>query len=336
MGYRTFVPWLSSFRTAFATFLLQPIVSSSAQPMKALTMILSICNRFATTTPSEASRTLTKSAYNVKEMVQVCSANRSSFEPYVLPNVVQVPCDTRNAYPICNVFDWANYADNYASQMMRIDLNKYNTRMYILPPESGCGFGGLGTIGPCGKECRVWINGKIANEVSVYFHELGHNLGLNHASHLGDQYGDFTDTMGYCCNIRCLSAPNTFRLKWSTPLFTHDIPFTRPKTYTLTPNKYLILPDRVRQEYTFVQLRVPKYLKYDVHITLAVYIYTMPFASYSQSNYVAVLSQKGDGWYSAASSYSIRLSSISNKKATIVMSPTNLLLDLFDRVRIPV
>lgn len=269
-------------------------------------------------------------------MVQICSANRSSFDAYVLPNVIQIPCDSQNAYPTCNVYDWANYADVYVSQVLRVPLIKYNTRMYILPPNSGCGFGGLGMIGPCEPECRVWINGKISNEVAVYFHELGHNLGLNHASHLGDQYGDFTDTMGYCCNIRCLSAPNTFRLKWSAPQFQRNIPFTSPQTYTLKPNQYILLPDKGRQEHTFVQLRVPKYLKYDVNIALAVYIYTMPFASYSQSNYIAALSQKGDGWYSAVSSYSIQLTSISRQKAVIILSPTNMLLDVFDRVHIPV
>lgn len=334
-GYRSHLPWLS-FRFSFATSLFLPIVSTIAQPIKTLTMILSVCNRFATTNPSEVSRTLATNAINLKDMIQVCSANKSSLSTYVLPNVIQIPCDTKNAYPSCNVYEWANFADEYARQVMRIPLTRYTTRMYILPPESGCGFGGLGMIGPCGNQCRVWINGKISNEVAVYFHELGHNYGLSHASHLGDQYGDFTDTMGYCCNIRCLSAPNTFRLKWSTPMFRRDLPINRPKSYTLTPNRYLILADKFRQEYTFVQLRIPKFLKYDIHIARAVYIYTMPFAQYSQTNYVAALSQKGDSWYSATSAYSIQLTFLSGKNASVLISPTNLLTEKFDLVRIPV
>lgn len=328
LGYRSPLPWLSVSLTNW-------LVSAVAQPMKTLTMILSVCSRNAITSPSDMVRVLKTNTYNVKDMIRTCSANHSSFETYVLPNVVQIPCDSKNAYPSCNVYNWATFADNYVTQMMSIPINKYNTRIYILPENSGCGFGGLGTIGPCGNECRIWINGKISNEVAVYFHELGHNLGLNHASYLGDQYGDFTDTMGYCCNIRCLSAPNTYRLKWSVPMFRQDIPFTRSQTYTLSPNRYLMFMDKNRQEYTFVQMRVPKFLKYDVHIALGVYIYTTPFAQYSQTNYVATLSQKGDGWYSTTSAYSIELSFISTKKAVIFIRPNNLVMNTFDRVRIP-
>lgn len=277
-GYRRIAPWLYSTLT---TLVVHPLVATTAQPLRSLTMILSVCNRFATTTPTEIKQTLASSALNVKDMIQVCSFNKSSFASQVVPNIIQIPCDTQNAYLSCNVYDWANYADTYATQVMRISLQKYNTRIYILPPDSGCGFGGLGMIGPCGSECRVWINGKISNQVSVYFHELGHNLGLGHASHLGDQYSDFTDAMGYCCNVRCFSAPNTHRLKWSIPSFCYDVPFTQPKTYTLSPNKYILIVDKARQESTYVQFRVPKFLKYDKDISLAVYIYTMPSVPYA-------------------------------------------------------
>ena len=335
MGYRSFLPWLS-VRFSFAYSLAAPIASAFAQPLKTITMILSVCNRFATTNPSEVAHTLTQSTYNVNEMIRTCSANKSSLSSYVVPNILQIPCDANNAYPSCNVYEWANYADDYITQMMHIPLSKYNTRIYILPPESGCGFGGLGMIGPCGNQCRVWINGKISNEVAVYFHELGHNYGLNHAGYMGDQYGDFTDAMGYCCNIRCFSAPNTYRLKWSTPTFRQDIPFTHAQSYTFSPNQYLIISDKTRQEYTFVQFRVPKFVKYDVNIVMSVYVYTMQFAANSQTSYVAGLSQRGDEWSSITSSYSVQLISISNKKAMIMIRPSNLVVDTFDRLQIPV
>jgi hypothetical protein len=40
------------------------------------------------------------------------------------------------------------------------------------------------------------------------FHELGHNLGLQHASTVGNDYGDGSSTMGGCCGDRCFNAPN--------------------------------------------------------------------------------------------------------------------------------
>lgn len=62
-----------------------------------------------------------------------------------------------------------------------IKLENYQHRVYVLPHaiSSTCGWEGLGNVG-CGVACRAWIVS--CERVEVYAHELGHNLGLRHAS----------------------------------------------------------------------------------------------------------------------------------------------------------
>ena len=307
-----------------------------SQPLKTLTMILSVCNRNSNVTPKDITNTLLYNKLNVREMIQTCSYNKSSLSTHVVPSIINVPCNGNTYYPVCDVFGWAEYADNFVSTYMRIPLTQYNRRIYIIPPDVGCGFGGLGSVGPCGNECRVWINSKIANEVSAYVHELGHTLGLSHASYMGDQYGDLTDIMGYCCNVRCFTAPNTFKLKWTKPQFQHDLPFQKPQTYAFYPNRYLVITDIRRQEYIIIHFRVPKKLKYDIDIIRGLNIYIMPFTQYSQTTLVTSLTQKGTGWYSTSAAYSVQLMQITDKTAVVLIQPTNLLPDVFDNVKIPV
>jgi hypothetical protein len=179
------------------------------------------------------------------------------------------------------------------------------------------------------------VNGKVSTELAVYVHEIGHTLGLSHASYMGDQYADFTDTMGYCCNLRCLSAPNTHKLRWTKPAYTYDSPLTKPYTITLLPNQYILITSKQRQEYTFIQFRVPKYIKYDVDLALSVNIYVFPFTPYAQSVFMTALTQKGGGWYASTTSYSVQLLQISTTRATVLLQPTNMLVDIFDMVKMP-
>ena len=80
----------------------------------------------------------------------------------------------------------------------------YARFVYAFPPNSGCLWWGLGTVG--GKPSQAWINGSFEN--TVVAHELGHNFGLYHSHGLDCggvsigpsctpiEYGDVLDVMG--------------------------------------------------------------------------------------------------------------------------------------------
>ncbi len=91
------------------------------------------------------------------------------------------------------------------------DLSTYDHVVYFFPTASACSFGGLGALP--GKES--WINGY--NSVRIITHELGHNLGVHHASSLActgsgervalsstctsSEYGDPVSIMGTGINL---------------------------------------------------------------------------------------------------------------------------------------
>ncbi len=90
-------------------------------------------------------------------------------------------------------------------------------------------------------------------EPVAYFHELGHNLFLNHAGTQGDGgYSDLSDAMGECCNVRCFSTPHLHQLGWAEPVATlhaQNLPagvwqhFSLPASITASKHFLQIRPD---------------------------------------------------------------------------------------------
>ncbi len=106
----------------------------------------------------------------------------------------------------CDPDTWMGLADTAASSA-GVDLSGYDHRIYIFPHVSACTWAGLADIsGPIS-----FINGTLSTRVIA--HELGHNLGVHHASSLrctdptgvavpfsttcsASEYGDPFDVMG--------------------------------------------------------------------------------------------------------------------------------------------
>jgi hypothetical protein len=68
------------------------------------------------------------------------------------------------------------YAADAAARSAGWEPSAYNHILYALPDNESCDWGGLGQM----PGRRIWINGRLAT--SVVAHELGHNLGANHAN----------------------------------------------------------------------------------------------------------------------------------------------------------
>jgi hypothetical protein len=116
---------------------------------------------------------------------------------------------------------WAAAA-NEAAMDQGIDLSPYEHRIYVVPDEAQCGWAGRATLG-CFGPCMVWV--RTCGLADVYAHELGHNLGLYHAStdenadgEVDCEYCDRSDVMGIGgVGLRQLNGPHKLRMDWLPP-----------------------------------------------------------------------------------------------------------------------
>ena len=124
----------------------------------------------------------------------------------------------------CNYSAWGSAADR-AAAAAGIVLGNYQHRVYVLPSNVGCSWAGLAYVG-CGNSCQAWVkaySGQVCGYNDAYAHELGHNLGMWHASTdtnndgtLDCEYCDSSDFMGYAmANLRTQNGPHKVQMGWA-------------------------------------------------------------------------------------------------------------------------
>lgn len=317
-------------------------VAAVQSPMKAITFVLSICNLPPSITPPVITTSVTRP---LKDIIRTCSQNRTTFDNFIVPGTINIPCLPNALAPqsACSPYEWSTAADDFARKQLRLPdstLSRFGHKIYILPKGTGCAFGGLGVLGPnCHPDCRVWISGDIPDKFIVYFHELGHNLGLSHASYLNDQYGDLTDAMGYCCSSRCYSAHNLKKLGWAEAKARLTLPLAKMQEFKLAPGEFVMIVDTTRHENIYIQFRSKKSAKYPFDNGLrmtAVNIYMVPhFPLDALTNLVEMLWEPNKSWTSLYS-YRVVLLSIGDQMAKIRIEPSALVPIYLFSDRIPV
>ena len=86
-----------------------------------------------------------------------------------------------------------------------ISRGSYNHLVFVIPRDAPCWWTGVGDIG--GN--RVWVKATTAKALQ---HELGHNLGMNHAVHWRSSDADGSDFMG--SGGASLNAPHVVEMGW--------------------------------------------------------------------------------------------------------------------------
>jgi len=108
----------------------------------------------------------------------------------------------------CSSSLWADAADA-AARADGINVDSYSRKVYVLP--GVCSVAGLGEVGT--NPSRAWVYR--CDMPDVLAHELGHNLGMWHASTPSAAYGDLSDIMGAGGRgLRQINAPHKEQMGW--------------------------------------------------------------------------------------------------------------------------
>ena len=150
----------------------------------------------------------------------------------------------RSAFPLsattCDYLAWAEAAEAAVGGEV---LAEYTNLIVVFPKTDACSWAGLAYLGGS----TAWINGEPT--LTAFAHELGHNLGLGHASSLictasdqrvtlsetctiGGDYGDPFTTMGSGTSAH-LTAVHKAQLGWLAPGTVQTV--TTAGTFTLAP-----------------------------------------------------------------------------------------------------
>ena len=174
----------------------------------------------------------------------------------------------------CFIRDWGEAARR-AARSQGVALSTFTNIVYVFPYQRSCwwnGFAGDGGSAPEGRD--NWINGLLSLFVAV--HELGHNMGVGHASSLTCtsggirvqissncstyEYGDPYDVMGYG-GSRLMHAWH----RWELGLLADSevLTVTGTGTYHLSPVEFAAKGPRMLRirrpngSYYFLEIRQP-------------------------------------------------------------------------------
>jgi hypothetical protein len=134
---------------------------------------------------------------------------------------------------------WANEAYQMA-QNSGVSFTGFDHVMFILPNLSSCSWAGVGILGSfsSGTQLRTWIRSDSPSP-RVIAHELGHNLGLGHASTDPDnngavdgEYNDQSCMMGLY--LRNINGPHMMQMQ----TFANVVDAVK----TVTPGQYALTP----------------------------------------------------------------------------------------------
>jgi hypothetical protein len=182
---------------------------------KTLTLMINFTDKKATDFASTVSldQQLYTDPMSVNSNYVTSSSNQLSFLRSVdstgTPGISSVTLNYAAASS-CDYIKWGSDAIAAATQA-GYKIHAYNHWLYILPGNIHCPFGGIAYLG-CSGTCEAWVRGG-GNISGVMAHELGHNLGLEHAATDTSEYGDLSDFMGPGVN-RQLNAPHRDLMRW--------------------------------------------------------------------------------------------------------------------------
>jgi len=159
-----------------------------------------------------------ESGTTMNSQFKACSANQLSFTPATGTGVTDGVVDVTLDISLAGTDKGLVYTAALAKVAALTGIDK--TFTYIVSPEGPtfCDASGSCTLGYADSpgEVSVYYN-EYGTDPTTNVHEVGHNLGLDHSTLNGEEYGDPTGQMGNSGNDNgeiCFNAPHTYFLQW--------------------------------------------------------------------------------------------------------------------------
>jgi gametolysin peptidase M11 len=193
-----------------------------------------------------------------------------TFDQQVVPDIeIPPPADGQ-----CHFDEWADYLDAQAKANYGADPAAYKHTMYLIP-NANC-FSDSGGFSPiAAKRSWVFICG-----AQTMGHELGHSLGMDHATSRGLEYGDGNDIMTYSGSpIREVNALHRLQMNWIPDARVVDVAISGNYVVGALERDDLSIPQilRIRRsnavdDYIYLSYREP-IGPYDSGLPLATFVY---------------------------------------------------------------
>jgi Gametolysin peptidase M11 len=191
-----------------------------------------------TVTNSELSKRIFTDTNSLTNHMARCSGGQQKLTPTTY-GVVDVYLDGvtkgTSRSEIVNVAEKAVL--NYVSSRYT-DFRQIADHIIFVVPDNGDGFVASAEIATQGQSAAGTYRDTMAASISVLMHEIGHNLGLNHATWNGAEYGDRTGNMGQSSStagfpLFCYNAANHWSLNWFTDSRLDLVARAKPVTVTI-------------------------------------------------------------------------------------------------------
>ena len=200
--------------------------SSTTGDQKTVVLLANFQDKTLECTNSDVASVMFTGAKSVDKFFRDASFNQTSFSGAVFG---PYPIPYSSATSWCDYAAWSTALENAAANA-GVSLNNYSRRVYVFPLHSNC-YGAQGTVG--GKPSKSWLCG-FCSYPDVYSHELGHNLGVGHASTPADEYGDASCIMGYRYGLRHFNTPHKVEMGWIPASRVQSVTATGTYTYTVS------------------------------------------------------------------------------------------------------
>jgi hypothetical protein len=187
--------------------------------------------------------------FSVKQRFEDCSFNQLTIEPFqgmvtgrpseghppmeIRHGVVNLPLTQQESQELdkgeVERSAIINYTRKAAETYLGDLISQFDHVMFCLP-DSFDQYFAIAVV----NRFNSWYAGDACSKIGSVLHELGHNLGLEHAG-IDYEYDDKTGLMGFSSgkNYKCYNGPNSYKLDWYKSQVKDYDPMSYPESYNI-------------------------------------------------------------------------------------------------------